>query len=194
LDNSKMDVFQVTKLAMKMILLTGQRPGEVCGMAWEEIDNERFWNIPAERRKGKIPQRVPLSSLALEIIEQARIYSGKTPYVFTSSHKENQPMTSHALSRAILRHWQEIGFSEPFTPHDLRRTLRTRLAEIGIDDVVAERVLGHKLQGIMAVYNRHGYDTEKRQALDKWDRKLRKILGIELPENGKIIRLRANHG
>jgi integrase len=84
----------------------------------------------------------------------------------------------------------EIGFKEKFTPHDLRRTLRTRLAEIGIDDMVAERVLGHKLQGIMAVYNRHSYDTEKRQALDKWAKKLRQIVGIEEPEQGKIVEMR----
>ena len=77
----------------------------------------------------------------------------------------------------------------PFAPHDLRRTLRTRLAEIGIDDVVAERVLGHKLQGIMAVYNRHSYDTEKRQALEQWAKKLRQILGIKAPEIGKIIKM-----
>jgi hypothetical protein len=42
----------------------------------------------------------------------------------------------------------------------------------------------------MAVYNRHGYDTEKRQALDKWERKLRQIVGIEEPETGKIIQMR----
>ena len=78
----------------------------------------------------------------------------------------------------------------PFAPHDLRRTLRTRLAEIGIDDVVAERVLGHKLQGIMAVYNRHSYNTEKRQSLDKWANKLRRIVGVEEPEFGKVIQMR----
>ena len=189
LDNMTMDIYRVSKLALKMILLTGQRPGEVCGMTWDEIDPKGFWNIPAERRKGRVAQRVPLPGMALEIIEQARIYSGESRFVFASSHKNNSHLMTHTLSKAIIRHWQEIGFKEPFTPHDLRRTLRTRLAEIGVDDVVAERVLGHKLQGIMAVYNRHSYDTEKRQALERWAKKLRLILGIEAPEVGKIIKM-----
>jgi integrase len=191
LANITIDLFHVSKLALKMILLTGQRPGEVCGMTWAEIDQEGFWNIPAERRKGRVSQRVPLSGMALEIIEQARIYSGESRFVFASSHKDDCHLMTHTLSKAIIRHWQEIGFKEPFTPHDLRRTLRTRLAEIGIDDVVAESVLGHKLQGIMAVYNRHSYDVEKRQALEKWEKKLRRIIGIdELEATGKVIEFR----
>jgi integrase len=189
LDNMTMDIYRVSKLALKIMLLTGQRSGEVCGMAWDEIEDDT-WNMAAKRMKGKEAQSVPLSGMALDVIEQARMYSGESRFVFASSHKDNEPMTSHALSKAILRHWSEIGFKEKFTPHDLRRTLRTRLAEIGIDDMVAERVLGHKLQGIMAVYNRHSYDTEKRQALDKWAKKLRQIVGIEGPEQGKIIEMR----
>lgn len=189
LENMTMDIYRVSKLALKMILLTGQRPGEVCGMTWAEIVGNT-WTIPAGRMKGRIAHSVPLSNMALEIIEQARIYSGDSPFVFASTHSDDGPMTSHALSKAILRHWLEIGFKEQFTPHDLRRTLRTRLAEIGIDDVVAERVMGHKLQGMLAVYNRHSYDTEKRQALDKWARKLREIVGIEEPETGNIIEMK----
>jgi integrase len=190
LENKVMDIYPASKLAMKMILLTGQRPGEACGMAWSEIDSDGFWNIPAERRKSRDAQRIPLSEMAMQTIEQARIYSGDSPFVFSSTRKNSSPVMTHTLSKAIVRHWREIGFKEPFTPHDLRRTLRTRLAEIGVDDVVAERVLGHKLQGIMAVYNRHSYDTEKRLALDKWERKLRKILGIESNEGGKVIQLK----
>lgn len=144
LENMAMDVYRVTKLALKMILLTGQRPGEVCGMTWEEIDQDGFWNIPPERRKGGIAQRVPLSTIAQEVLDQAKLYSGEKSFVFASSHKSNSPLTSHALSKAINRHWKELGFQEPFTPHDLRRTVRTRLAEIGIDDVIAERVIGGK--------------------------------------------------
>ena len=80
-----------------------------------------------------------------------------------------------------------MGIEEKFTPHDLRRTLRTRLAEIGVSDVIAERVLGHKLQGLLAVYNLHKYDSEKRQALTRWEVKLSEIFGHETGEGGKVI-------
>ncbi len=186
LENMTMDIYRVSKLALKMILLTGQRPGEVCGMTWAEIDGNT-WTIPAARMKSKYAHSVPLSDMAMEIIEQARIYSGGSPFVFASTHKDEGATTTRALSKAVSRHWLEIGLKEKFTPHDLRRTLRTRLAEIGIDNVVAERVLAHKLQGLLAVYNRYDYDTEKRQALDKWAKKLRQIVGIEEAQVTNII-------
>lgn len=191
MDNTAMDIYRVSKLALKMILLTGQRPGEICGMTWDEIDGDT-WNIPAERMKSKEPHSVPLGSMALEIIEQARLYSPRgSAFVFKSSHFKEGPITPHSLSKAILRHWQEMGITERFTPHDLRRTLRTRLAEIGVDDVVGERVLGHKLQGIMAVYNRHSYDKEKRLALAQWEEKLCEIVAIESVKHpAEIITLR----
>jgi integrase len=161
-----------------MILLTGQRPGEVCGMTWAEIDGAGVWNIPAERMKNAEPNRIPLASMALEIIEAARPYSGDSRFVFQSSHGKDQPIIRQSLTRAIDRHWREIGFQEKFVVHDLRRTLRTRLAELGVSDIVAERVLGHKLQGVLGIYNRHSYDLEKRQALELWERRLREILGL----------------
>ncbi|MDO8956992.1 MAG: tyrosine-type recombinase/integrase [Deltaproteobacteria bacterium] len=178
LDSKAIDVYHISKLALKMILLTGQRPGEVCGMTWEEIDGDGFWNIPASRMKNGEPHRVPLTSMAVDVIEAARPYSGDCDFVFRSSFKDRDAMTTRALSRAIIRHWQEIGFQEKFTPHDLRRTLRTRLAELGVSDVVAERVLGHKLQGVLGIYNRHSYDVEKRQALASWEKRLCEILGL----------------
>jgi len=192
LENKEVDIYRISKLAMKMILLTGQRPGEVCGMTWDELD-DYFWNIPAARMKGNEDHRVPLSGMALEVIEQSRPYSGDSRYVFRSSHKDDSPMTAHALSRALVRHWQEMGYeedAEKFTPHDLRRTLRTRLAALGITDIVAERVMGHKLQGVLAVYNRYSYDTEKRVALEKWERELRRILGARTSSPGKVISMR----
>ena len=192
LENSAMDIYHTSKLALKMILLTGQRPGEVCGMTWEEIDGNT-WNIPAGRMKSKEPHTVPLNTMALEIIAQARRYSPpESAFVFKSAHFKEAPITPHSLSKAILRHWPEMGITERFTPHDLRRTLRTRLAELGVEDVVAERILGHKLQGIMAVYNRHSYDNEKRQALAQWEKKLREIVGIEPQKQpaAEIITLR----
>lgn len=187
LNNKAVDIYAITKLALKMILLTGQRPGEVCGMTWDEIDGD-IWTIPAERMKGKEPHSIPLTSMVLEIIEQARAYSNGSPYVFCSTRKDSAPVTPGALSHAILRHWEEeMGFEEPFTPHDLRRTFRTRLAELRIDDIVAEKVIGHKLQGMLGVYNRHDYENEKREALEKWEKKLRFIVGLGQPDAAKTV-------
>lgn len=177
LENMKIDIYRLSKLAIKMILLTGARPGEVSGMSWAEISDDNFWNIPAERMKNGEANRVPLCRMALETIEEARVYSCESAYVFRSSHKDNEPVTRHALTKAVNRHWREMGIQEAFTPHDLRRTLRTRLAELGVSDIVAERVLGHRLQGIMAVYNQHSYDVEKRQALTLWETRLKEIIG-----------------
>jgi integrase len=187
LENTAIDIYRVTKLALKMILLTGQRPGEVAGMAWSEIDGD-LWIIPPGRMKvrNSQPQRVPLCPIAHEAIEQAKIYSDGSDYVFLSSHKPGRPVSRQALTRAVGRHWAEIGIKEAFTPHDLRRTVRSKLAELGVKDVVAERVLGHKLQGMMAVYNQHPYDVEKRQALTLWERRLREIVGHSEPKKNVI--------
>ena len=156
-------------------------------MTWAEIDGD-FWIILPGRMKfrNSQPQRVPLCPMALEVLEQTRIYSDESAFVFQSSYRPEQPISRQALTRAIGRHWAEIGIQEPFTPHDLRRTLRTKLAELGVEDVVAERVLGHKLQGMMAVYNQHSYDIEKRQALTMWERRLREILGLSEPSRNVL--------
>jgi integrase len=187
MENTAIDIYRVTKLALKMILLTGQRPGEVVGMAWSEIEGD-YWIIPPGRIKvrGSEPQRVPLCPMALEIVEQARLYSDDCDFVFRSSYKPEQPVSRQALARAIGRHWAEIGIETHFTPHDLRRTVRTKLAELGVSDIVAERVLGHKLQGVLAIYNRHSYDVEKRQALGLWERRLQEILGLTEPVKNVI--------
>lgn len=187
----EVDVYPATRLALRMILLTGQRPGEVTGMTWEEIDGD-WWTIPAKRMKGGQEHRVPLTPLALEAVEEARRYSGDRPFVFASSQQTARSLsiTVHSLSRGVLRHREEMGIKEHYTPHDLRRTCRTRLAEIGIDDVVAEKVLGHQLQGILKVYNRHSYDAEKRAALMAWENRLRRILGLEIEGTGKVVSIR----
>ena len=202
LENTKIDIYRPTKLAIKLILLLGQRPGEVSDMRWSEIDESAMvWTIPPERSKNRQENRVPLNRMALETIQQAKVYSSEdgTDFVFRSSYKPKQALSRAALGKAILRHWgkdektgnDEMGLDESFTPHDLRRTVRTRLAEIGVPDVIAERVLGHKLQGLLAVYNQHSYDAEKRQALARWELRLSEILGHIEGRGGKVINMAA---
>ena len=201
LERTDIDIYHLVKLALKAILLTGQRPGEVVGMKWEHIVND-WWTIPAELTKTRNENRVPILPTMAELIDQAKKYSVNSQYVFVSARsplygfkrpqkakprKEDASITVGALANSLRRHRAEIEIIQPFTPHDLRRTVRTRLAEVGVSDMVAERLLGHKLQGVMGIYNRHSYDEEKRQALARWEKRLQEILGLTDPQQNVIL-------
>jgi integrase len=192
LRNDKIDLFITSKLCLKLILLTGQRPGEICGMTWNELDLKNdVWTIPAARMKNNLEHKLPLTASVKKIIQQAkRIFGGDTPWVFPSPNKK-APLVQHSLSRAISRHHVEMGIEEEFTPHDIRRTMRTRLAGLNVPEFIAERVLGHKLEGMLAVYNQYDYLPEKRKALEAWEAKLKAILGIrKKAQRAKVISLK----
>lgn len=186
-----LDTYPTTKLALKFILVTGQRPGEVTGLPWNEIEDD-WWGLPPERMKEGRAHRVPLTGLALGILEEAKQYADGSGFVFTSASGKNTKghIVPNTLSRGLQRHLTEIGINDPFTPHDLRRSVRTKLAEIGVDDVAAEKVLGHQLQGVLKIYNRHHYNQEKRTALLAWERRLCRIVGLDVHEPAKVVNLR----
>ncbi|WP_236026738.1 tyrosine-type recombinase/integrase [Geomonas diazotrophica] len=166
--------------ALKLILVTAQRPGEVVGMHRWEIEGN-WWTIPAERSKNKQAHRVFLTPLALELIgdKEGHIFesptaSGKSYEVRTMTHdiKANLPHTpgSKVEDRLKIAH---------FTPHDLRRTAATCMAEMGIPGDILDRVQNHiakQKQGVGHIHNRYSYDKEKQQALEAWERKLNSII------------------
>lgn len=161
------------RLALKLQLVTAQRIGEVIGLPWDEIDGN-WWTIPAGRTKNKLTHRVPLSPLALEILEQARALSGSSLYAFPSP-RGDRPMCESAASQAVRDNLTVFGIA-PFTPHDLRRTAASHMTGISVSRLVVSKILNHAEKGITAVYDRHSYDAEKRQALDTWARKLRALI------------------
>lgn len=176
----------LTKLALQLILVTGQRPGEVAGIHEREIKG-RIWTIPASRRlKTETPHEVYLTETALELIAAARVEvdrlskrRGRRPngYIFESS--TGGPITTAALSRAVIR--ADVGSKvKPgggaWRPHDLRRTMRTGLSAAGVPTEIAELVVGHTKKGIIAVYDRHSYDKPKQAALEAWERTLLQIV------------------
>ena len=158
-------------------------------MAYDELDLEQnIWTIPADRMKNNQEHKLPLTGTTKGVIDQARglFGDGKSPFVFPSPRQGS--LKPHSLSKAILRNRQDMGIETPFTPHDIRRTVRTRFAELKVKEFIGERVLGHKLEGMLAVYNQHDYLPEKRQALEAWEKRLRSIVGIAEPErNGNVI-------
>ena len=169
---------EATKQILKMILATGQRPSEVCGMRQSEIDGD-WWTIPAARMKNKKSHRVFLTKLAKSLIpdtENEIIFSADACDK-TDRRAIHVGTLSYALKRSNcygVTHW---------TPHDLRRTCRTFLSEIGIPREHAEAVISHTLQGVEGTYNRHTYDKEKQAALESWERKLQAIITGKSSDN-----------
>jgi integrase len=157
----------------QLLLLTGQRCGEIGGLRWAEIDiEERIAVIPADRYKTKVDHAIPLADAALAIIEDLPKI-GESPFVFTVTGKapvvgyDKAKLRIDALMPAGTPHW---------TLHDSRRTVRTKLSEIGVNADIAERVLGHLPGAIRQTYDRHAYLDEKRQALTRWAAALDRII------------------
>lgn len=180
-------VSRPVRLALKLILTTAQRPGEVAGAQLSELDAKaRVWTIPPERIKTErhSPDKdhiVPLSSLALDLVEQVREATApkkdreRSPFLLPSVHtlkKAGEPLSVRALARALRNCIDDDGqlFGlEPFTPHDLRRTAASHMTALGIDRLHVSKVLNHTDDGITGkVYDQHDYMPEKKRALTTW--------------------------
>ena len=176
LDNTR--IVDSIKLALKFILVTGQRPGEVASAEWSEIDiRKNCWEIPSAKTKNGKLNRVPLSKLALELLREAKQNSDDSRWLFPSPfHKlEDKAIAKGSLPHAVQKSLPIFGIDH-FTPHDLRRTAATQMAASGISRLVISKILNHVESGITAIYDRHSYDKEKQKALDKWGKTLEKIV------------------
>lgn len=167
---------------LRLILLTAQRPGEVCAMEWAEIDRETgWWSIPAEKAKNGLAHRVFLAALALEQLPER----GESRWVFPSP-RGDKAIGVGALSHSIRLKQAQIGVPN-LHPHDLRRTSASRMTSIGIPRETVRRLLNHVETDVTAVYDRYSYDPEKRAALERWARELGRIIGR--PEKAKVVEL-----
>jgi integrase len=170
---------------LKGLLLTGARRNELAGMTRNEIDKDGNWEIPAVRNKTKRPHAMPLSAAALALFEAQPKVDG-CDYVFPSKARtalSGFAKSKTALDAAILDAMRAAaGKCEKVKPlphwtlHDLRRTAKTLMQRAGVRPDISERVLGHAIQGVAAVYDRHDYAEEKRDALEKLAAKIDSII------------------
>ena len=164
------------QLALKLQIITGQRKGEIIGAEWSDLNlKDGWWIIPKEKAKNNLPHRVPLSSLALKILKEAKKLSKGSPFLFPSPTKEKSHITEPAIDRAI-RNNRELFDIDHFVPHDLRRTVASQITAMGFPRLTVSKILNHVESGVTAVYDRHSYDKEKRVALEKWSKRLEKIV------------------
>ncbi|HDO8003177.1 tyrosine-type recombinase/integrase [Legionella pneumophila serogroup 1] len=155
-----------TKNAIKIILHTGIRSGELRLATWAEIDFENsLWTIPKEHTKQNEIMRIHLTEPVKEYFKELELAS-KSHFIL--SVRDGAPLSSKALSRAINRIQERVGIPH-WTAHDLRRTFATQLGEtLHVDPVVIEKCLGHKMPKIMGTYNRNEMLAQRQEALDKW--------------------------
>jgi integrase len=167
------DVFRSERTiqALRVLIFTGQRRGELFAAEWRDINFKASeWTIRAEVAKNGEPSVVPLTAPALDAFSVLKKLARGSRFVVPSDDGK-APSDPKPLTRAVARSlnsWAKLGIKEGFGPHDLRRTLRTGLARLKVEPHIAERVIGHKQRGIIAVYDLHGYIDEKRAALEKW--------------------------
>ncbi len=161
-----------------LLLLTGQRRGELAAARWTEIDLQaRAWAIPAENAKAGRGHVVPLTAWAVEELTALKREAEGSPWVLPAAPGADRPVDAKQLSRSLakcLSRFKARGI-EPFTLHDLRRTCRTGMAQLKVEPHIAERVLNHAQPGIVGVYDRHAYLDEKREALERWAAHLREL-------------------
>lgn len=168
------------RLALRLLLLTGKRTGELLRARWEDVDpEERTWRIPEANRKAVMhaavgDELVPLSPAAAAAFEQLRELAGEdlgAAWVFRSPHSSGTGrLGDTALARAV-RELLRAGKLKmaPWTPHDLRRTARSYWSEkLGVPWDLAERLLGHALPKVARTYDTGTYLEQRRAALEKW--------------------------
>jgi len=165
----KLDVYDgalQTKLAMKFLLLTFVRTGELRGAEWPEINFEKKeWRIPAERMKMRDPHIVPLSRQAAAALRELQPLTGQWRYVFPNQDKPSGCMSENTILFGLYR----MGYHSRATGHGFRSTASTILNEHGFAPDVIERQLAHSDRNrVRAAYNHAQYLPERRKMMQWW--------------------------
>lgn len=183
LNKADLQAARYVRLALKLLIVTGQRRGEVIGMRRSEIEGT-WWTIPGERTKNGLPHRVPLTETALRIITEAE---SDSPFLFPST-KTDGAIRPDAVTKQLARTCKRLKI-EGVGPHDIRRTIGTTLRKLGVSiedrGHVFNHISGAKAKVTSWNYDAGEHDDEKLRALQRWERELIRLTGnIE----AKIIR------
>ena len=152
-----------SRLAFEFLVLTAARSGEVRGASWSEIDMDTaVWTIPGGRMKGGREHRVPLSGLALAILDEARALEDASGLVFPAP-TGRKPMSDSTLSKLL----RELGIDA--VPHGFRSTFRDWCSEAAhAPRDVAEACLAHVVRGVEGAYARSDLLERRRKLMERW--------------------------
>lgn len=155
-----------TVQALRLLMLTAARPGEVRGAKWSEFNlDAALWTIPAERMKMRSEHRIPLSRQALEVLHTMQTLSSESELVFPSPTYSSKPLSENTFNSAMSR----MGFKGSATAHGFRALFSTVANECGWNPDVIERQLAHiERNKVRAAYHRSTYTAEREKMMQWW--------------------------
>ena len=186
----------VTTSAIKLLILTGARRGEVAAMRWDELNLDAgVWLLPSERTKNRQAHTIYLPDLAVNVIHSLQPISGNSQFVFdTGNYRDGGHIHADTLTGVIARLRGTVTGSKkkitdsaplvdmkPFSIHDLRRSAATAWGEyLKTEPHVIEKMLNHQpLNKLVATYQRAVYADEQKSAWSNWG----KLIDHQLAHN-----------
>ncbi|AJJ05063.1 tyrosine-type recombinase/integrase [Yersinia pseudotuberculosis] len=161
------------KLFIKLVLLTGCRGIEMRMVKKRDFDLERkTWAVREELSKTRRRFVRGISDSAVVILKEIFALYPKFEQAFPPAKiQTDRPMSAGVLLSMAEQVGKQMGVTD-WAMHDLRRTVKTKMAELGVAPHVSEKILGHKMAGMLAVYDHHDYIREQIEAADLWAGKI----------------------
>jgi len=181
---SKLDQYEghtITRLALRLLMLTFVRTGELRAARWEEFDlDNRLWRIPAERMKMGVEHLVPLSDQVLECLAELREISGHYDLLFPGRNNIHKPMSDNTILYGLYR----MGYHGRATGHGFRSTASTILHEMQFPSDAIERQLAHgERDKVRAAYNKALYLDKRTEMMQTWA----DYLDSQKSDTGKVV-------
>ena len=156
----------LTRWAIRLLILTAVRPGELRAAPWSEFDLEKAtWTILKERMKARRPHVVPLPRQAVAILRQLEEFTGRYTLLFPGQQNIDRPMSENTINKAL----RLIGYEDRQTGHGFRHLLSTELNGRGYNRDWIERQLAHGDQDeIRDTYNHANYLEQRREMMQAW--------------------------
>jgi integrase len=169
---------------VRLLVLTGARREEITQLRWSEILDDHI-HLEGGRTKTGAAHIIPLSAPAKRLLGSLPRIAG-SDFVFTANGIK--PLSAWAKPKADL---DDVCGVTDWRIHDLRRTVATGMQKLGVTLQTVEAVLGHtsgSRGGIVGIYQRHDYATEKRAALEAWGSHVVSLIEGQSP--GKVLPMR----
>jgi integrase len=151
---------------VQLLILTGQRRGEIAALRWGWVGpDKRRITFPAAVTKNGREHVIPYGEHVAKLLDTIPNHGD---LLFPARGKDT-PLNGWSKCKRAL---DKASGVDHWTLHDLRRTFATNLAALNVPPHVTERLLNHAsgtISGVAAIYNRHAYMDEMREALAKWD-------------------------